>query len=353
MSHSIRISSRALNDLVLMRTGALQPVERFMTFEEARSVVERLELPTGEVWPIPLLLQTDDLPRAVDLTLVHGDAIVGTLRLAEGFRIPQREWAKAIYGTSDAAHPGVAAFYAAGAFAVAGEIEWHAEPKEAIHGATWLTPAEVRAAIERRGWRRVTGFQTRNPIHRAHEYVLRVALEVSDGLLIHPVVGETKSDDIPAAIRLRCYEALLENYFPSDRVLFTPLPAWMRYAGPREAVLHAIIRRNYGCTHFIVGRDHAGVGSWYGPYDAQKLVGSVAARIGIEPMFFDEVFYCFRCSGVASGKTCGHAPGERLLLSGSEVRRRLRDGIALPPEFTRPEVAAVLSAAFALEATDA
>ena len=353
MSQSIRISSRALNDLVLMQTGAFRPVERFMTFEEARSVVDRLELPTGEVWPIPILLQTDDLPQTPDVALVHGDAVVGTLRLAEGFRIPLREWAAKVYGTSDAAHPGVGAFYSAGGFAVAGESEWHGIAGQAVSGATWLTAGEVRSEIERRGWKRVTGFQTRNPIHRAHEYVLRVALEVSDGLLLHPLIGETKQDDIPADIRLRCYEALLTNYFASDRVLFTPLPAWMRYAGPREAVLHAIIRRNYGCTHFIVGRDHAGVGSWYGPYDAQKLVASVSHRIGIEPTFFDEVFYCFRCSGVASGKTCGHTAGDRLTLSGSEVRRRLRDGVALPPEFTRPEVAAVLSAAFALEAADA
>ncbi len=349
MTRKIRISSRALSDLALLSTGAFQPVHRFMTFAEARSVVERFELPTGEVWPIPLLLQTDDLPSDTALTLVHGDAIVGRMRLSEGFRVPLREWAAGIFGTDDEKHPGVAAFYAAGSFAIAGNVEWLGQRRDVANGIEWLTAEESRAIIKRRGWRRVAGFQTRNPIHRAHEYVLRVALEVSDGLLVHPLVGETKSDDIPADIRLRCYEALLGDYFAADRVLFTPLPAWMRYAGPREAVLHAIIRRNYGCTHFIVGRDHAGVGSYYGPYDAQKLVASISNRIGIEPIAFDEVFYCFRCRTVASGKTCGHSSDQRLSLSGSEVRRRLREGLALPEEFTRPEVAAVLSEAMRAE----
>ena len=353
MSQTIRISSRALNDLALLATDAFHPVRRFMTFDEARSVVDHFALPTGEVWPIPILLQSDDLPHDAEILLVHGDAIAGRLRLTEAFRIPHREWAKKIYGTDDENHPGVTAFYTAGAYAIGGDVQWHGSLHAVANGIDWLTAAESRAEIERRGWSRVAGFQTRNPIHRAHEYVLRVALEVSDGLLVHPLVGETKAGDIPADIRLRCYDALLGNYFAPDRVLFTPLPAWMRYAGPREAVLHAIIRRNYGCTHFIVGRDHAGVGNYYGPFDAQALVASVSSRIGIEPIFFDEVFYCFRCRGVASGKTCGHAASERLLLSGTEVRRRLRDGIALPEEFTRPEVAEVLVEAFAEEVVHA
>jgi sulfate adenylyltransferase len=349
MTQTIRISSRTLSDLALLATGAFHPVQRFMTFDEASSVVERLELPTGEVWPIPILLQTDDLPSHTELALEHEGTLAGRLLLDEGFRIPLRDWAAKIFGTDDVAHPGVAAFYAAGPFAIAGEIEWHGQPASVANGIEWLTAAESRAAIGRLGWRRIAGFQTRNPIHRAHEYVLRVALEISDGLLIHPLVGETKADDVPAGVRLRCYEALLSNYFASQRVLFTPLPAWMRYAGPREAVLHAIIRRNYGCTHFIVGRDHAGVGSYYGPYDAQRLVAGVAARIGIETIAFDEVFYCFRCGTVASSKTCGHGVDARLSLSGTEVRRRLREGRDLPVEFTRPEVAAVLAEALGRE----
>lgn len=351
MPQTIKISFRALNDLALIATGAYAPVTRFMTFDEARAVVDELALPSGEVWPIPILLQTDDLPSDTHLTLVHGAAIVGSLRLSEAFPIPRREWAKKIYGTDDEAHPGVAAFYRGGAYAIAGEVEWRGDRKLVANGIGWRTAEEVRAEIARRGWTRVTGFQTRNPIHRAHEYVLRVALETGDGLLVHPLVGETKADDIPADVRLRCYDALLASYFPSDRVLFTPLPAWMRYAGPREAVLHAIVRRNYGCTRFIIGRDHAGVGKWYGPYDAQQLVASL--NVGIEPLFFDEVFYCARCRGVASGKTCGHAPSDRLLLSGTQVRQLLREGLALPEEFTRPEVAEVLREAFREELVDA
>lgn len=342
MTQIIRISSRALNDLALLATAAYAPVTRFMTFDEARSVVDNLALPSGEVFPIPILLQTDELPHDAALALVHGDAIVGALRMTEAYPIPHREWAKKIYGTDDDSHPGVAAFYRGGAYAIAGEVEWRGDRRLVANGIEWNTAAEVREEIARRGWSRVTGFQTRNPIHRAHEYVLRVALEVSDGLLIHPLVGETKSDDIPAEVRLRCYHALLSNYFPPERVLFTPLPAWMRYAGPREAVLHAIVRRNYGCTRFIVGRDHAGVGRWYGPYDAQKLVASLAPRLGIEPLLFDEVFYCARCRGVASAKTCAHPISERLILSGTQVRQLLRDAVALPEEFTRPEVAEVL-----------
>jgi sulfate adenylyltransferase len=352
MTQTIRISSRALNDLALLATGAFAPVRRFMTFDEARSVADDLALPSGEVWPIPILLQVDDLPHDTELTLVHGEAVVGSLRLIEAFSIPLREWAGKIYGTEDEQHPGVAAFYRGGAYAIAGEVEWRTHRGTVANGIDWLTAEETRAEIARRGWSSVTGFQTRNPIHRAHEYVLRVALEVSDGLLVHPLVGETKGDDIPADVRLRCYRTLLDHYFPPQRVLFTPLPAWMRYAGPREAVLHAIIRRNYGCTRFIIGRDHAGVGRYYGPFDAQKLAASLRDRLGIEPLFFDEVFYCFRCGGVASAKTCGHATADRLLLSGTEVRQRLRDGAALPEEFTRPEVAAVLREAFAKEVVE-
>ena len=353
MTETIRISSRGLNDLALLATGALEPVRRFMTFDEARGVVDELALPTGETWPIPILLRSDTLPHDTSLALLHGDAIVGSLELIEGYRIPLREWAAKIYGTDDEKHPGVAAFYAEGGYAIAGEIEWNGDRGRVASAIHWLTATESRQEIARRGWSRVAGFQTRNPIHRAHEYVLRVALEVTDGLLVHPLVGETKADDIPAAVRLRCYDALLGHYLPPERVLFTPLPAWMRYAGPREAVLHAIVRRNYGCTHFIVGRDHAGVGHWYGPHDAQRLVASLGARIGIEPIVFDEVFYCFRCRSTASNRTCRHAQDERLLLSGTEVRRRLRDGVALPEEFTRPEVAAILAESFRAEAVDA
>jgi len=214
-------------------------------------------------------------------------------------------------------------------------------------GQHWRTPAETRAEMARRGWQTVAGFQTRNPVHRAHEYVLRTVLEVMDGLLLHPLVGETRPEDLPADLRLRCYQALLDHYLPQDRVLFSVLPAWMRYGGPREAVFHALVRKNFGCTHFIVGRDHAGVGKYYGPYDAHRLLKTLASDgLGVQPLFFDEVYYCRRCASLASQRSCGHGPEDRLTLSGTEVRRRLREGLPLPVEFTRPEVAAVLAEAF-------
>jgi sulfate adenylyltransferase len=238
----------------------------------------------------------------------------------------------------------VAAFLNAPQTAVAGEVEWFAD-RHAL-GFEGLTPSQTRAAIAARGWSTVVAFQTRNPIHRAHEYLLRTALEVFDGLLLHPLVGETRAEDIPAEVRLRCYDVLLQRYLPRERVLFTPFDGWMRYAGPREAVLHAIVRRNFGATHILIGRDHAGVGSYYGPFDAHALLRSVRPRLGIEPLFFDQVFYCASCDAVATRRTCAHEPDGHLLLSGSEVRRRLRSGEELPKEFTRPEVAEILRSAY-------
>jgi sulfate adenylyltransferase len=348
---SIQLSTRAANDLLLLATGAFSPLEGFMNHDSARSVVQDLVLPDGTLWPLPVLLQVDpseaqDAMPGQTVALRYAGSLLGTLQIEERFA-PPRDWTREMFKTQEEAHPGVAAYLSAGGMALAGPIEWMGDASALQLDGNWHTPIETRAEFTRRGWRRIAGFQTRNPIHRAHEYVLRTTLEVMDGLLLHPLVGETRPEDLPADLRLRCYQVLLDNYLPSSRILFSVLPAWMRYAGPREAVLHALVRKNFGCTHFIVGRDHAGVGNYYGPFDAHRLLESLASDgLGIQPLFFGEVYYCRRCGSLASERSCGHGPEERLTLSGTEVRRRLREGLPLPVEFTRPEVAAVLAEAF-------
>ncbi|HXH39104.1 MAG TPA: sulfate adenylyltransferase, partial [Thermoanaerobaculia bacterium] len=352
-TQTINIDSRNLSDLWLLTNGGFDPVRGFHDFDDARSIVERLETVDGTTWPIPILLQLE-APRAAKLeigsvaTLRHGGRDVGTIRIDNRYRIPLRDWARKIYKTDEPAHPGVEAFYRGGEIAVAGPVEWLAEVPAHELGLTGLTPAQTREAIALRGWKSVVAFQTRNPIHRAHEYILRTALEMIDGLLLHPLVGDTRGEDVPAEVRLRCYDALIDHYLPRERVLFTTFHGWMRYGGPREAVLHAIVRRNFGATHFLVGRDHAGVDGYYGPYDAQELLRSIGVeRLGITPLYFDNIFHCTKCGSMASSRTCAHEPESRLSLSGTEVRRRLHDGEPLPAEITRPEVAAVLREAFA------
>ncbi len=355
---SVTINARAASDLILLATGAFSPLRGFMSFDAARSAAEALHLPDGTLWPLPILLQVDKaLATAVrageTVALRYGEALLGTLHVEEQFSVPGKEWAAKIFKTDDTAHPGVAAFLGAGEIALAGLIEWFGDPLALGLGEHWLTPEQTRTEIARREWKTVAGFQTRNPVHRAHEYVLRTALEVNDGLLLHPLVGETRAEDLPAALRMRCYHALLDHYLPRERVAFSVLPAWMRYAGPREAVFHALVRKNFGCTHFLVGRDHAGVGRYYGPYEAHHLLREVARDgLSIQPLFFDEVFYCHRCSSLASRRTCPHLPDSHLVLSGTEVRRMLREGLPLPEEFTRPEVAALLAEAFQFGSAD-
>ena len=348
----VELSSRGASDLLLLATGAFSPLQGFTGYDASVSAVHTFRLPDGTLWPFPILLQlsqsqAESHAAGATVALRYGGELLGGLKVEERFRIPLREWARPLFKTDEPAHPGVAAFLSGGEFALAGPIEWFGNTDTLKLTGPWRTPAETREEIARRAWRKVAGFQTRNPIHRAHEYVLRTTLEVTDGLLLHPLVGETRPEDIPVELRMRCYQVLLDQYLPSQHVLFGVLPAWMRYGGPREAVLHALVRKNFGCTHFIVGRDHAGVGNYYGPFDAHRLLESLSSDgLGIQPLFFDEVYYCRRCGSMASQKSCGHGPEERLSLSGTEVRRRLREGLPLPVEFTRPEVAAVLAEAF-------
>ena len=341
---SLHLNARQLSDLELIASGALSPLEGFMERADYDSVVEEMHLANGLPWTIPITLAAGDgdVPEEnTDIALydAHG-TLRGIMTVQEVYPYDKRREAREVYRTEEAAHPGVAAVYAQGAMLLGGPVT---VLPAADHEPYHLPPAAARAAFAARGWRTVVGFQTRNPVHRAHEYIQKCALEVVDGLLLHPLMGETKADDIPADVRLRCYEVLLANYYPQDRVILGVLPAAMRYAGPCEAIFHAIMRKNHGCTHFIIGRDHAGVGSYYGTYDAQKLFDQFAPdALGITPLKFENSFYCRRCAGMASDKTCPHGPKDRVALSGTAVRAMLRAGELPPPEFSRPEVARVL-----------
>ncbi len=348
---TVQLGPRAQADLEQLGVGAYAPLEGFLGEADYRSVVARMRLADGRPWALPVVLPATEAEAAAlrvseRVRLVdQSGAEVGTLHLAERYRVDLDAEVHAVYGTADPAHPGVAARLAEGPIALAGPVTLAAARLHARFAPRAPTPAETRALFAALGWRTVVGFQTRNPIHRAHEYLLKVALETVDGLLVHPLVGVTKDDDLPAEVRIRCYEALLAAYFPADRVRLALWPAAMRYAGPREAVHHALVRRNYGCTHFIVGRDHAGVGAYHGSYDAHRIFDRFdPGELGITPLFFEHAFFCRTCEGMASAKSCPHPPAARVVLSGTKVRERLAAGLPLPAEFTRPEVAAVLAA---------
>lgn len=344
------LSDRSLSDLEMIAVGAFSPLEGFMTSQDYRRVVEEMHLNSGEPWTIPITLAVsqDEAGRIKEgerVALADGlGQVHGVLDLEEKFSYDKEIEAARVYGTVDLEHPGVAALFQQGQVLLGGKIAllWrHPEPPFKEHR---LDPRETRRLFEEKGWKSIVGFQTRNPIHRAHEYIQKCALEVVEGLLIHPLVGETKEDDIPAEIRMRCYKALIDHYYPKDRIVLSVLPAAMRYAGPKEAIFHAIVRKNYGCTHFIVGRDHAGVGNYYGTYDAQRIFDQFSPEeLGIVPLCFEHTFYCTRCGNMASPKTCPHGSSDHLTLSGTRVRQLLNAGDSLPSEFTRLEVASVLS----------
>ncbi len=345
----ISLNERQISDLELIAIGAASPLTGFLSQADYESVVHTMHLANGLPWSIPITLAVTaevaaGLKPGGKAALTDGDGtLLATITVRDTYSYDKKVEAQNVYTTTDEAHPGVAAVYAQPDTLVGGDVDVIALPAHGDFPEYYLTPAQTRAHFAEQGWHTVVGFQTRNPVHRAHEYLQKVALEMVDGLLLHPLVGQTKGDDIPADVRMKCYKVLLENYYPLNRTLLSVNPASMRYAGPREAIFHALIRKNYGCTHFIVGRDHAGVGSYYGTYDAQLMFDKFdPAAIGITPLKFEHTFWCNRCEGMASAKTCPHTPADRVSLSGTKVREMLRAGEVPPMEFTRPEVAAVL-----------
>jgi sulfate adenylyltransferase len=350
---ALTLGNVAASDLELIGNGAFSPLTGFMGEADYRSVVDDMRLANGLPWSIPITLavlhgEADRLDIGSEVALRGEDGrVLGILELAEKFTYDPQHEAQQVFRTTEEAHPGVARIYAGGDVYLGGAVTVLNGPADPPFAAYRRTPAETRAVFADRGWRRVVGFQTRNPIHRAHEYLTKVALEVVDGLMIHPLVGDTKSDDIPADVRMRAYETLLADYYPADRTLLSVYPAAMRYGGPREAIFHAIARKNYGCTHFIVGRDHAGVGSYYGSYDAHLIFDEFEpGELGITPLFFEHTFWCHACEGMASYKTCPHGDDQHLILSGTKVRELLSSGEIPPQEFSRPEVAQILIDAY-------
>jgi len=343
----VTLTSREVSDLDMIASGALSPLEGFMGRSDYESVLEDMRLASGLPWAIPVCLAVDEAPKGDRVALAAEDGRkLAVLDVADVYPSATEAEAQHVFRTTDEAHPGVARLYGQKPNYLAGRVTVFDRPEPQFPELA-LDPRDTRAAFAERGWKRVVGFQTRNPIHRAHEYLTKVALETVDGLLVHPLVGDTKGDDVPADVRVDCYRTLLADYYPEDRVLLSAFPAAMRYAGPREAIWHAICRKNYGCSHFIVGRDHAGVGDYYGTYDAQLIFDEFEPHeLDVEPMFFEHSFWCKACGSMASAKTCPHDSEQHVFLSGTKVREMLGNGEVPPTEFTRPEVAEVLIEAY-------
>ncbi|MEN6485337.1 MAG: sulfate adenylyltransferase [Syntrophobacteraceae bacterium] len=350
----VPMTSREASDLIMLGIGAFTPLDGFMGYDDWKGVCDNYLMKDGVFWPIPITLSADkDLADSlganaeVALFDVENDEILGTMKVTEKYKIDKEHECKSVFWTNDVAgHPGVQKVMAQKEFNLAGPVKVISESFYPEHFKdVYQRPAEARKIFEEKGWRRVAALQLRNPMHRSHEFLAKIAVEVMDGVYIHQLVGKLKAGDIPAEVRVKAINVLVENYFVKDTVIQGGYPAEMRYAGPREALLHAVFRQNYGCSHLIVGRDHAGVGDYYGPFDAQKIFDEIPEdSLILKPLKIDWTFHCFKCGGMASMRTCPHGKADRLLLSGTMVRKTLSEGGQLPPEFSRPEVVEVLQA---------
>lgn len=350
---AITLTAKQACDLEMIAIGAFSPLTGFVGKKDFESICKDMRLASGVPWPIPITLAVDDATKGGvkeggAVALKHADGtLLAVMRIEEIYAHDKDLEIPGVFRTTDDAHPGAKAVMDEGNWLLGGPIDVITVTPEREPGEQFtefrLPPAKTRQSFKDRGWATVAAFQTRNPIHRAHEYLTKCALELTDGLLIHPLVGETKPGDIPADVRMQCYQVLIENYYNKERTMLSVMPGAMRYAGPREAVLHALIRKNYGVSHFIVGRDHAGVGSYYGTYDAQEIFdGFDPAEIGITPLKFEHSFFCKKTGAMASDKTTSSGKEDRVFLSGTQVRDMLAAGTRPPAEFSRPEVADVL-----------
>ncbi|HSA68998.1 MAG TPA: sulfate adenylyltransferase [Burkholderiales bacterium] len=347
MLPQVRVSSRERGDLIMLGIGGFTPLEGFMTRTDWEGVCERYRTASGLFWPIPITLSSEkEFPAGIEIALTDPDdgAPLATMRVVEAYKIEKKRECQAVFRTTDTAHPGVAMVMAQPQFNLAGPVKVLSDGGfRAKYGPLFMTPAETRVEFERLGWSRVAAFQTRNPMQRAHEYLVKVAIEVCDGVLVHSLLGALKPGDIPAEVRTRAIAVLIEKYFRPGTVVQAGYPLDMRYAGPREALLHALFRQNYGCSHLIVGRDHAGVGKFYGPFDAHRIFDEIPpGSLQTRPLKMDVTFWCYRCHGMASGRSCPHRPEDQLQVSGTQLRRWLEEGADVPPEFSRPEVLEIL-----------
>ena len=347
----LTISSREKGDLVMLGIGGFTPLDGFMSHADWKGVCDRYRTAEGLFWPIPITVSStgvfaDSVAVGSEIALgdPDGGPILATMRVTEKYRIDKAHECASVFRTTDPSHPGVDRVMTQGEVNLAGPVKVLSDGGfKAKYGPLFMTPAETRAEFERLGWSRVAAFQTRNPMHRSHEYLAKVALEVCDGVLVHSLLGHVKAGDIPAEVRTRAIAVLIDKYFRRGTVVQAGYPLDMRYAGPREALLHALFRQNYGCAYLIVGRDHAGVGSYYGPFDAHRIFDEIPkGALEIQPMRIDVAFWCYRCGGMASGRTCPHDDADRLQVSGTQLRKWLSEGGPVPAEFSRPEVLAVL-----------